>query len=102
MDLELRARLVVSSACETARGRVVSGEGVVGMSWALFMAGTSTTIVSEWRVESERPNQLMSSFYQNLLRKPKVDMKMDPAEALQRAALGIKKLKSILVLIGAN
>jgi CHAT domain-containing protein/lipopolysaccharide biosynthesis regulator YciM len=91
MDLELKARLVVLSACETARGRVANGEGIVGMSWALFMAGTPATIVTQWRVESDSTNDLMFSFYQNLLIKPRLDLRMDPAEALQRAAITLKE-----------
>jgi CHAT domain-containing protein len=90
MDLQLGARLVVLSACETARGRLANGEGVMGMSWALFMAGTPATIVSQWNVESESTNELMLAFYQELLTKQQFKMKMDPAEALQRAAITLK------------
>ncbi|HEX8920374.1 MAG TPA: CHAT domain-containing tetratricopeptide repeat protein, partial [Pyrinomonadaceae bacterium] len=52
MKLDLHAEMVVLSACQTARGRVSSGEGLVGMSWALFIAGTSTTVASQWEVDS--------------------------------------------------
>ncbi len=47
MNLDLQADLVVLSACETARGRVADGEGVIGMSWALFVAGCPTAMVSQ-------------------------------------------------------
>src|ERR1044072_3589241 len=39
MKLDLHADLAVLSACQTARGQVGSGEGLIGMSWALFIAG---------------------------------------------------------------
>src|SRR5262249_4503846 len=52
MKLRLKAELVVLSACETARGRISAGEGVIGMSWAFFVAGTPTTVVSQWKVPS--------------------------------------------------
>jgi len=47
MKLDLHADLAVLSACQTARGQVGSGEGLIGMSWALFIAGTSTTVASQ-------------------------------------------------------
>jgi CHAT domain-containing protein len=53
MQMDLKAELAVLSACETARGRVGDGEGLIGMTWALFMAGVPTTIASQWQVPSE-------------------------------------------------
>lgn len=47
MSMNLNADLAVLSACETARGRIGAGEGVIGMSWAFFVAGVRTTIVSQ-------------------------------------------------------
>lgn len=97
MKLDLRAELVVLSACETGRGRIGAGEGVIGLSWALFVAGTPATVVSQWKVASGGTTELMVEFYRNLLggddaaqpaaassRNPHVVTK---AEALRRAAL---------------
>lgn len=33
-------------------GRIGAGEGVVGLSWAFLVAGASTTVVSQWKVDS--------------------------------------------------
>ncbi len=66
MDLNLRADLVVLSACETARGRIGAGEGVIGMSWAFFVAGCRTTVVSQWEVDSAGTAELMVGFFQRL------------------------------------
>lgn len=63
MQLDLKADLAVLSACETARGHVSAGEGVIGLAWAFFVAGTPTTIVSQWKVESSSTTQLMTAFH---------------------------------------
>jgi CHAT domain-containing protein len=63
LDLHLNADLVVLSACDTARGDVHGGEGLIGMSWALFVAGSPSVIASEWRVGSARTETLMTTFY---------------------------------------
>jgi CHAT domain-containing protein/uncharacterized protein HemY len=84
MNLDLKAEMVVLSACQTSRGRLGAGEGMIGMSWALFVAGSPTVIVSQWKVDSARTTDLMLEFHRNLLRrKPAVNK----AEALRAAAL---------------
>jgi CHAT domain-containing protein len=66
IQLDLHAELAVLSACETARGRVRAGEGLIGMSWALFVAGAPTTIASQWQVDSASTARLMTSFHRKL------------------------------------
>lgn len=66
MNLKLNADLVVLSACDTARGRIGAGEGVIGLSWAFFAAGCRSTLVSQWKVNSAGAVDWMKSFYQNL------------------------------------
>ncbi len=65
MNLDLNADVVVLSACETGRGRVGAGEGVIGLTWALFVAGSPTTVVSQWKVESASTTSLMLEFHRN-------------------------------------
>jgi CHAT domain-containing protein/Tfp pilus assembly protein PilF len=67
LNMDLQADLVVLSACETARGRVGAGEGMIGLSWALFVAGTPTTVVSQWKVDSASTTDLMLEFHRNRL-----------------------------------
>ena len=62
----MHADLAVLSACETGRGRPGAGEGVIGLSWAFFVAGCPTTVVSQWKVESASTTELMLAFHRNL------------------------------------
>ena len=66
-DLELNADLVVLSACDTARGKVYSGEGVIGLAWAFLGAGCPTTVVSQWKAASQATTLLMVEFHRRLL-----------------------------------
>lgn len=86
MRLELHADLAVLSSCQTARGRVSAGEGLIGMSWALFIAGTSTTVASQWPVDSASTARLMVDFHRSL-RAPRNGARVGKAEAFRRAAL---------------
>ena len=63
MNMQLSAELVVLSACETARGRVTPGEGVIGLMWSVFVAGSPATLVSEWQVDSASSTALMVAFH---------------------------------------
>jgi CHAT domain-containing protein len=81
MAMDLEADLVVLSACETARGRVGAGEGLIGLSWALFVAGTPAAVVSQWKVESESTTRLMLQFHSELRAGAPI------AKALRQAAL---------------
>lgn len=66
LDLDLKAELVVLSACQTALGQEVNGEGIVGLSWSLFVAGASSTVVSQWPVRDDSTRELMANFYARL------------------------------------
>ena len=88
MKLDLNATLTVLSACETARGRVAAGEGMIGISWALFVAGSPSAVVSQWKVDSARTSELMVEFHQNWLRKQGASKTaLSKSEALRQAAL---------------
>lgn len=90
MDMSLSADLAILSACETARGRVGAGEGVIGMSWAFFVAGVRTTVVSQWRVSSAGTSRLMVNFHQAL--KSNSDRRAGAkADAVRAAALELMK-----------
>src|SRR5262249_60789222 len=92
MQLDLKADLAVLSACETARGRFGAGEGMIGLTWALFVAGVPNTVVSQWSVESASTRDLMLSFHR-ALNSPVGAGKANAtkSEALRLAALKLMK-----------
>jgi CHAT domain-containing protein len=86
MQMDLNADLAVLSACETGRGRISAGEGVIGLTWAFFVAGTPTTVVSQWKVESVSTAALMLTFHRTLkAREQRGDSVFATAKALRRA-----------------
>ena len=90
INLDLHAELAVLSACEMARGWVGAGEGVIGMSWALFVAGVPTTVASQWKVDSVSTTTLMIDFHRRLMtRRTNAKLRESKAGALRHAALGL-------------
>lgn len=81
-DLDIQADLVVLSACNSALGKNVRGEGLMGMTRGFMNAGATRVIVSLWYVSEEATSMLMERFYTALL----VEGKSPPA-ALQEAQL---------------
>ena len=86
MRQRLRAELLVLSACETARGRIGAGEGLIGLGWAAFLAGSASTIVSQWKVDSRSTADLMIAFHR-ALQPDASGRRPGTADALRRAAL---------------
>ncbi len=85
LDLDLNAELVVLSACDTGLGNI-TGDGVIGLSRSLFIAGTPSVIVSLWKVPDAATAFLMTEFYRNLQ-----EQKLDKAQALRQAMLTTMK-----------
>ncbi|HKY29044.1 MAG TPA: CHAT domain-containing protein, partial [Pyrinomonadaceae bacterium] len=85
---ELRAPvlLVVLSACQTALGKDVRGEGLLGVTRGFMYAGASGVVASLWQVDDEATAELMKFFYSNMLEKG-----MRPSEALREAQNSIRQ-----------
>jgi CHAT domain-containing protein len=64
--LKLRDALVTLSACETALGANVRGEGIIGLSRAFFYAGAGAVVASLWPVDDRSTSEFMIEFYQAL------------------------------------
>jgi CHAT domain-containing protein len=84
-NLRLSADLVVLSGCETALGRQVQGEGLVGLTQGFLYAGARQVVASLWRIEDRATAELMSHFYRGLLVEGRA-----PAAALRQAQLAIR------------
>ena len=91
MQLDLKAELAVLSACETARGRIGAGEGVIGFSWAMFIAGVPSTVVSQWKVESASTRDLMVNFHRSLISPGSKQTRLAKSDALRHAALKLMR-----------
>jgi len=84
MSTPTRSDLVVMSACESARGRVSRGEGVVGLSRAFLGAGAGSVVASLWAVSDESTAELMRVFYERMFGK-----KRPASRALHEARLAL-------------
>jgi tetratricopeptide (TPR) repeat protein len=65
-DLRLRDALVTLSACDTALGANVRGEGIIGLSRAFFYAGADAVVASLWSVNDRSTSDFMIEFYKAL------------------------------------
>lgn len=83
--LDLDADLVVLSACQTALGKEVRGEGLLGLTRGFMYAGAPRVIASLWRVDDRATALLMSRFYAGLRRGEA------PAAALRAAQLDLAR-----------
>lgn len=85
MRLKLNANLVTLSACRTGLGKLLHGEGMIGLTRAFFYAGAESVAVSLWNVNDIATAALMRSFYKNLQQGKAKD------EALRAAKLELLK-----------
>ncbi len=68
MGYKLNSDLVYLSACESGRGKYQVGEGIVGIPYALTLAGNQNTVMSLWKVEDESTAEFSKAFFEKLSR----------------------------------
>jgi CHAT domain-containing protein/Tfp pilus assembly protein PilF len=86
-NLKLGADLVVLSACQTALGKEVQGEGLVGLTRGFMYAGAPRVMASLWKVDDRATAELMKSFYGSMLGRDA----LRPAAALRAAQIKMWK-----------
>lgn len=84
--LHLPADLVVLSACRTALGKEVRGEGLMGLTQSFFQAGAQRVLVSLWPVDDRATAELMTRFYRAMLAEGQ-----SPAAALRTAQRSLRR-----------
>jgi CHAT domain-containing protein len=85
-NLNLPAELVVLSACNTALGKDIDGEGLVGLTRGFMYSGAPRVVASLWRVDDTASAELMTRFYEKILKE-----KLPPAAALRAAQVEMWK-----------
>jgi CHAT domain-containing protein len=84
--LKLSADLVVLSACQTALGKDVRGEGLIGLSRGFMYAGAPRIVASLWPVPDRAAFELMRRFYEGILKRG-----LRPAAALRAAQVAVRR-----------
>ena len=87
-NLQLPADLIVLSACQTALGKEIKGEGLVGLTRGFMYAGAQRVVASLWQVDDLATAELMKRFYRGMLKEG-----LRPAQALRVAQLEMLKQK---------
>lgn len=83
--LDLAADLVVLSACRTALGRELRGEGLLGLTRAFFLAGARRVVATLWEVQDDATAVLMERFHRAHLQRG-----VPPGEALRQAQQSLR------------
>jgi CHAT domain-containing protein/tetratricopeptide (TPR) repeat protein len=87
-SLDLSSELTVLSACQTALGKQIKGEGLVGLTHSFMAAGAKTVIASLWKVDDRATAILMSDLYHSMLQDG-----MSPGASLRSAKLKLMRDK---------
>jgi len=85
-NLKLNADLVVLSACQTALGKEIKGEGLVGLTRGFMYAGSPRVMSSLWRIDDRATAELMGLMYESMIKKGR-----QPSAALREAQITMSR-----------
>lgn len=88
-NLDLSADVVVLSACDTALGKDVKGEGLVGLTHGFMASGAKSVVATLWKVDDRATAVLMADFYKSMLKDG-----LSPAAALRSAKQKLRQEKA--------
>ena len=87
-NLKLDSDLVVLSACQTALGKEIKGEGLIGLTRGFMYAGAPRVVASLWRIDDRATADIMKRFYESMLKDG-----LRPAAALRAAQISMSEDK---------
>jgi CHAT domain-containing protein len=87
-NLRLSSDLVVLSACQTALGQEIKGEGLIGLTRGFLYAGAPRVVATQWAIDDRATSEVMKRFYEGMLVRGE-----RPAAALRAAQIAIWKSK---------
>jgi CHAT domain-containing protein len=87
-NLRLGADLVVLSACRTALGQEIKGEGLIGLTRGFLYAGAPRVVATLWEIDDRTTAEAMKKFYEGMLGRGE-----RPAEALRAAQIALWRTK---------
>lgn len=64
--MKIPADMIVLSGCRSGTGATIEGEGLMGLSHALFAAGAKIVVSTLWEISDEGAMEFMDSFYKSL------------------------------------
>jgi len=86
-DLRISSDLVVLSSCQTALGKMIHGNALLGLTGAFLRAGAARVVSTTWKIDDEASAELMKAFYGGMWG----PRKLSPAAALRAAQLSIAR-----------
>lgn len=97
--IDLRAELIVLSACRTARGEVIGAEGVQSLARPFLEKGSRAVVATTWAVEDRHAATLMERFYTALSRGGSVAQSLRDAKlSLRRAGASVSEWSAYTLL----